>query len=68
MAGHAAPRTMWLWSLGEFLDNETARDGLFDLCATEGIEQLWVQIGYKTDPLMGGTSIHSNFVTLEKDA
>ena len=23
---------------------------------------------YKTDPLMGGTSIHSNFVTLEKDA
>ena len=23
---------------------------------------------YKTDPLMGGTSIHSNFVTIEKDA
>ena len=23
---------------------------------------------YKNDPLMGGTSIHSNFVTLEKDA
>ena len=47
---HAAPRTMWLWSLGEFLDNDTARDGLFDLCAAEGIEQLWVQVGYKTDP------------------
>ncbi|MFM9965387.1 MAG: hypothetical protein ACKV2Q_29735 [Planctomycetaceae bacterium] len=48
---HAAPRTMWLWKLGEFLEKETARDGLFDLCAAEGIEQLWVQIGYKTDPL-----------------
>lgn len=48
---HGAPRTMWLWKLGEFLDNETAREGLFDLCADEGIEQLWVQVGYKTDPM-----------------
>jgi hypothetical protein len=48
---HAAPRTMWLWQLTEFLDNETARESLFDLCAAEGIEQLWVQISYKTDPL-----------------
>lgn len=47
---HAAPRTMWLWKLGEFLDKDTARDGLFDLCAAEGIEQLWVQVSYKTDP------------------
>lgn len=48
---HHAPRTMWLWKLTEFLDNETAREGLFDLCATEGVEQLWVQVGYKVDPL-----------------
>ncbi len=47
----AAPRTMWLWKLNEFLDNDTAREGLFDLCATEGIEQLWVQVAYKSDPI-----------------
>ena len=47
----AAPRTMWLWNLDEFLDKEDAREGLFDLCAHEGIEQLWAQVSYKIDPL-----------------
>lgn len=56
MARYNAPRTMWLWKLSEFLDNDTARENLFDVCATEGIEQLWVQIGYKTDPLSTSAS------------
>lgn len=51
IARHAAPRTMWLWKLDELLEQETAREALFDLCAREGIEQLWVQISYKVDPL-----------------
>jgi hypothetical protein len=54
---HATPRVMWLWKLGEFLDNETAREGLFDLCAAEGVEQLWVQVGYQTDPLSTSTTL-----------
>ncbi|TXT35472.1 MAG: Uncharacterized protein FD138_1338 [Planctomycetota bacterium] len=56
IARHAAPRTMWLWKLSEFLDNDIARENLFDLCATEGIEQLWVQVSYKTDPLSTSAS------------
>ena len=59
IARHAAPRTMWLWKLNEFLDNDSARETLFDLCASEGIEQLWVQINYKTDPLSTSVS-HPN--------
>ncbi len=66
IARNAAPRTMWLWKLGELLEQETARESLFDLCAHEGIEQLWVQIGYKVDPLSvqvastGGKPIAAN--------
>lgn len=48
---------MWLWKLDEFLDNEIARETLFDLCATEGGEQLWVQVSYKTDPLTTSASL-----------
>ncbi len=51
IAKRAAPRTMWLWKLDELLEQETARENLFDLCAHEGIEQLWVQVSYKVDPL-----------------
>ncbi|MCX7420996.1 MAG: hypothetical protein NT013_15850 [Planctomycetia bacterium] len=51
IARNAAPRTMWLWNLDELLEKEAARESLFDLCAHEGIEQLWVQVSYKIDPL-----------------
>ena len=50
MARQKAPRTMWLWKLSEFLDNDTARENLFDVCATEEIEQLWVQVSCNFDP------------------
>ena len=55
-ARHDSPRTMWLWKLTEFLDNDNARENLFNVCATEGIEQLWVQVGYKVDPLSTSAS------------
>lgn len=55
-ARHDSPRVMWLWKLNDFLENESARETLFDLCATEGIEQLWVQVSYKVDPLSTSAS------------
>ncbi len=57
MTRHNAPRTMWLWKLSEFLDNDTARENLFDVCSSEGIEQLWVQVSYKDDPLSTSASL-----------
>lgn len=56
-ARHSAPRTMWLWKLPEFLDNDATRESLFDLCAAEGIEQLWVQVSYNVDPLSTSASL-----------
>ena len=34
----------------------------------QGGERRRAHTRYKTDPLMGGTSIHSNFVTFVKEA
>jgi len=46
----AFPKAMWVWSTNEMLDNETARQELFEFCKQEGVNQLWVQILYKFEP------------------
>ena len=43
------PRAMWMWSAQHVLTDPNARHELFEFCAAEGIEQLWVQLPYSID-------------------
>ncbi|MBI2478763.1 MAG: hypothetical protein HYV60_09060, partial [Planctomycetia bacterium] len=40
------PRKLWVWSMEKLLQDSTARSELFDLCRSQRIDELWMQLLY----------------------
>ncbi|MCA9142952.1 MAG: hypothetical protein H6823_15845 [Planctomycetaceae bacterium] len=45
-AANSMPRKLWVWSTDKMLRDATARREMFDLCQTQRIDELWMQLLY----------------------
>ena len=45
-APNSMPRKLWVWSTEKLLQDASARAELFDICRTQRIDELWMQLLY----------------------